>query len=71
MGLNSLQNLTFLGIQPQMTNPNIQNPILVRITEYGAIGEFTSGTFSGTLIEFLLPNTVYNVTCNFKIRRTF
>ncbi len=71
MGLNSFQNLTFLGMQPQMTNPNIQNPILVHITEYGAIGEFISGTFSGTLIEFLPPNTVYNITCTFRIRRTF
>lgn len=71
IGLNSSQELTFLGTQPQMTNPTIQNPIFVQITEYGPVGGFISGNFSGNIVEFLPPNTVYNVTCNFRVRRTY
>lgn len=70
IGLNSLQLLSSFNT-PQMQNTNIQNPISVHITEYGAIGEFVSGNFSGTFVYFQPPNTVYNVTCNFRTRRTF
>lgn len=71
IALNSAQPLTFFGSRPQMTIPSIQNSILVNITEYGNIGEFISGNFSGTVVESIPPNTVYNVTCSFKVRRTF
>ena len=71
IGLGSMQSLTFFGTQPQMTNPTIQGPIFVNITEYGAIGQFISGNFSGIIIEAQPPNTVYNITCSFRVRRTF
>ena len=71
IGLGSTQQLTFFGTQPQMTNPTIQNSILVNITEYGVIGQFISGNFSGVIIESQPPNTVYNISCSFRVRRTF
>lgn len=57
---------------PQMNQNTNPNPVLVNITEYGAIGQFISGNFSGTFVELgAPPNTIYNVTCNFRVRRTF
>lgn len=71
IGVNSSQALTFLGTRPQMNIPTIPNPIMVHITEYGAIGQFIAGNLSGTITESLPPNTSYNVTCSFRVRRTF
>ncbi len=48
----------------------ILTPILVNITEYGAIGQFAGGSFTGTLTGAAPANTAYNVTCNFRLRRT-
>lgn len=42
---------------------------VVNITEYGNVGEFISGNFTVTATGVALPNTTYNVTCNFRIRR--
>lgn len=42
---------------------------VVNITEYGAIGEFISGNFTTTATGVAPPNTTYNITCNFRIRR--
>lgn len=70
IGLNSSQLLGSFTA-PQMQNTIIPNPISVHITEYGAVGQFVSGNFTGTFVYFQSPNTVYNVTCNFRVRRTF
>jgi hypothetical protein len=48
---------------------SITTPILVNITEYGAVGQFMAGNFSGALNGGPPANTVYNITCNFRIRR--
>ncbi|MGB4843520.1 MAG: hypothetical protein WBP16_03585 [Ferruginibacter sp.] len=45
------------------------NPIIVRITEYGPIGQFIGGNFTGTLVEQQSPNAVHTVTCYFRARR--
>ncbi len=68
----STQNLTRIG-----TNTNgaptsqyvISTPINVNITEYGAIGEFVAGNFTGQVTIAGTTNTA-NVTCNFRVRRT-
>ena len=45
------------------------NPIFVSITEYGNVGEFIAGSFSG-LITGAAPNHLeYDVTCNFRVKR--
>ena len=67
----STQNLiSFTPMQiPQFST--INTPINVNITEYGAIGQYLAGNFSGVLTAPPPTNTVYNVTCNFRIQRTF
>jgi len=50
--------------------PSIATPINVNITEYGALGEFIAGNFSGTLVGAAPNFTQYNVTCSFRKRRT-
>lgn len=47
----------------------IATPISVNITEYGAVGEFIAGNFSGSLTSRPPANIVYPVTCTFRIRR--
>jgi len=46
-------------------------PIQVHITEYGSIGQFISGNFTGTVHDFITPATPYLVTCNFRVKRQF
>jgi len=48
----------------------ITSPINVQITEYGTVGQFIAGNFSGALIGAAPTNTVYNTSCTFRIRRT-
>ncbi|MEO6252198.1 MAG: carboxypeptidase-like regulatory domain-containing protein [Ferruginibacter sp.] len=67
----STQNL--LGIATAGTagsNMTIPNPVNVSITEYGGVGQYMAGNFSG---NFLQPpsNTPYAITCSFRIKRTF
>ena len=45
---------------------SVAAPFNVSITEYGNVGEFISGDFSGTLIGLL---TNYTVSGNFRVRR--
>jgi hypothetical protein len=52
-------------------NATISSPIAVNITEYGAIGQYVAGNFLGVLTSPAPASTVYNITCNFRIRRTF
>ena len=66
---------TGIGVGTDQMLVNFQNmitnnpPVLVHITEYGQVGQFISGNFSGS---FTGPNnTVYNSTCSFRIRRTY
>ncbi len=70
IGLNSSQLLSSFTTT-QMQNTTIPNPISVHITEYGAVGQFVSGNFTGTFVYFQPPNTVYNVSGSFRVRRTF
>ena len=49
---------------------SIRTPINVQITEYGSVGQFIAGNFSGALFGGAPTNTVYNTSCTFRIRRT-
>ena len=67
----STQNL--LGIATggaALPNMTIPNPVNVSITEYGAVGEYIAGNFSGNFLQ-LPSNTPYVITCSFRIKRTF
>ena len=71
MALNSFQSLVYFSAG-QMQNANfINNPIDVHITEYGVIGEFFRGSFTGVFTDNQPPNATHNVTCSFRIRRLF
>ena len=67
----STQSLTQFSSNPNPTTTQylINTPINVNITEYGAIGEFVGGNFSGPVTIAGTTNTV-NISCNFRVRRT-
>ena len=44
--------------------------IFASITEYGNIGQFMSGNFSGTVVT-TQPNATYSLSCSFKVKRSF
>ena len=67
---NSTQNLTSFNTRQINDSANIVTPILVNITEYGAAGEFIAGNFTGTFIGAPPANITYNVTCNFRVKRS-
>ena len=49
----------------------IPTPINVNITELGIAGQFVSGNFTGVFRGSAPGNTIYNVTCSFRVRRYF
>ena len=44
-------------------------PINVQVTEYGAIGQYIAGNFTGSFIGSAPTNTVYNISCIFRVKR--
>ncbi|MFZ1786403.1 MAG: hypothetical protein WAU23_14455 [Ferruginibacter sp.] len=69
IGVGSSQNLLYFDPSQVNDTLNIGTPILVNITEYGAIGQFVAGNFTGTMTGAPPGNITYNVTCNFRLRR--
>ncbi len=68
IGVGSTQNLvsfnTTLTAQGNTTGS-------VNITEYGAVGQFIAGTFTGVVVTNSIPSTTFNVSGNFRARRNF
>lgn len=69
IAVGSNQNLQGFHQNQIVDSFNITTPILVSITEYGAIGQFTAGNFTGVFTGAPPANIPYNVTCNFRVRR--
>jgi hypothetical protein len=69
LALNSSQALDFFSTSQINDSSFITTPALVNITEYGAVGQFVAGNLSGSLTGPPPTNTIYNITCNFRIRR--
>lgn len=69
MAVGSNQKL--MAFHPCQVNDNlsIPNPIFVNITEFGAVGQFMAGEFTGVFTGPPPANTQYNVTCSFRVRR--
>jgi len=66
----STQNLVqFSSVLLNYAQLSITTPINVNITEYGPIGQFVAGNFSGTVTIAGTTNTA-NISCNFRVRRT-
>lgn len=65
-----------MHIYPLAAYSNNQRGLPINITEYGSIGGFIAGSFSGVLYENQLGSAdpdlarPYNVSCNFRIRRS-
>ncbi len=49
---------------------SIITPVYVNITEYGNVGEFIGGNFSGNFVGAGPTSTIYTVSCTFRVRRT-
>lgn len=65
----STQNLVGFYTSEISDSTSITTPISVNITEYGIVGEYISGNFSGTLTGSAPTNTPYAVTGAFRVRR--
>lgn len=70
IGVGSTQNLQSFWPSQIIDSMIITTPVLVNITEYGPIGQFIAGSFSGTFTGRAPANTQYITTCNFRVRRT-
>lgn len=69
---NSTQELFgFYSVHFDGLNVNIPNgtAIRVHITEFGSIGQFMAGNFSGNLIGPSPAQKLYQVICSFRVRR--
>ena len=66
----STQNMTLFYTSNISDSTNITSPIPLNITEYGNIGQFISGNFTGAVTGGLPTSTVYNITGSFRVRRT-
>ena len=65
--LKSFYTLQTADIYPYYTSSSSQ--ILINITEYGNVGEYISGNFSGLFIGSAPSYNQYNVTCFFRVKR--
>lgn len=69
IAVGSSQALQFFSPSQISDTFRITTPIQVNITEYGAVGQFAAGNFTGVFTGASPANTQYNVTCNFRVRR--
>lgn len=69
IGVGSSQSLQLFTVGEIADSTQILTPITVNITEYGAVGQFIAGNFSGTLTGGAPANTPYVVTCSFRVKR--
>lgn len=60
--------LFFYAREAQESSFSIPGPVMVQITEYGNVGLYISGNFSG-VVKGNTSNTLYNVSCSFRIKR--
>ncbi len=67
----STQSLTSFSTQAINDSTTIVSPINVNITEFGTIGQFVSGNFTGVLRGAAPANTNYTINCSFRVRRYF
>ena len=50
---------------------NTVNPITVAITEFGPIDSYISGNFTGVIIGPAPANNLYNINCDFRVKRVY
>ena len=70
IAVGSTQSLINFYTTDIMDSTIITSPINVNITEYGSVGQFIAGNFTGILNgSGPPPSATYNITCNFRVRR--
>ena len=72
IAVGSSQQLALFAVPQTEIYPyyaNSVNPIFIHITEYGNVGEFIAGNFSGTITGSAPGNIQYDVTCSFRVKR--
>jgi len=69
--VGSTIGLTYFYTSYITDSTSIVTPIQINVTEYGAVGEYFAGNFTGTLRGAAPANTNYNITANFRVRRRF
>jgi hypothetical protein len=67
----SIQQLNMFYADSPVDSFQILTPIQVNITEYGPVGQFVAGNFTGTLTGGAPTNTAYAITCSFRFRRMY
>ncbi|MEO8768837.1 MAG: carboxypeptidase-like regulatory domain-containing protein [Ferruginibacter sp.] len=67
----SIQPLINFNSSSIADQPTVTTPIGVNITEYGAVGEYIAGNFTGTVTGSAPGNTPYPIVCTFRVRRNF
>lgn len=70
IGVGSTQLLNNFYTSMISDSTVITTPVNVNITEYGSVGQFIAGDFTGTLTGAGPAFTIYNISCNFRIRRS-
>ncbi|MFN8244494.1 MAG: carboxypeptidase-like regulatory domain-containing protein [Ferruginibacter sp.] len=68
---NSSQNLIGFTCSQVTDSLAAASPVPVAITEYGSVGGFIAGNFSGTLHSVWNPAITHAVICSFRIRRQY
>jgi len=71
IGLGSVQLLETFGSSDLGTQTSQPASINVNITEYGAVGEFMAGNFTGTVVTPGTPPVNKIIACTFRVRRSF
>lgn len=69
IAVNSSQLLHSFQSSHLSDSVTIQAPINVTITEYGDIGQFIAGNFTGVFTGAPPANVQHNVSCSFRVRR--
>jgi hypothetical protein len=70
IAVGSSQNMSMFYTSNISDSTAFTTPIAVNITEYGAVGQFISGNYSGAFVGALPTSTIYNVTGSFRVRRS-
>ncbi len=71
IAVGSVQNLVGFYSSQISSQTTVNPPANVTITEYGAVGQFIAGNFTCSVTEGTPPNTVHNIVCSFRVRRSF
>ena len=76
IALGSMQQLNiFYTLQTGAYINNISgylttaNPVIITITEYGAVGQYIAGNFTAVFTGPAPANISYNVDCDFRVKR--